>query len=69
MDQRLMLDRTHSRHDTDTDTGIVTFEAEAARRGALPDAPLAMPRQRLERDVTPALLARLRALLAPRLDA
>ena len=44
-------------------------ETEAARRGALPRAPLAMPRQRLERDPAPTLLARLRALLAQRLDA
>ncbi|WP_341213979.1 hypothetical protein [uncultured Limimaricola sp.] len=64
-----MLDRTLPPHDTDTDTTITSFEAEAARRGALPDAPLAMPRQRLERGVAPALMARLRALMAPRLDA
>ncbi|MGR3631147.1 hypothetical protein CLV79_102220 [Limimaricola soesokkakensis] len=60
-----MLDRTFSLPDLDT----ARLEAEAAERGALPDAPLAMPRQRLERTATPALLARLRALLAPRLDA
>jgi hypothetical protein len=37
---------------------------DLARRGALPDAPLAMPTQRLEAETR--LLRRLAALLAPR---
>ncbi|MGR3465428.1 hypothetical protein [Limimaricola sp.] len=58
-----MLDQINHRPDAPAP------QAEAARRGALPDAPLVMPRQQLERDLAPAVLARLRALLAPRLDA
>lgn len=59
-----MTDQVTTRADAQTD-----LQHEAARLGALPTAPLAMPRQRLEHVPLRARTARLRALIAPRAGA
>lgn len=59
-----MTDQVTTRTDAQTD-----LQQEAARLGALPAAPLAMPRQRLEHASLRTRMARLRALIAPRADA
>ncbi len=67
MDKRLMFDQSLS---LAIETDAATTQQHAVRLGAMPKAPLAMPRQILERSpARGALLPRLFNLFSPRFGA